>query len=259
MTNAISMAGLTKHYKGVDALTDLTIDVPAGTVYGFLGPNGAGKTTAMKVIAGLARATAGGATVNGVPVSPAGTHRRHLGYLAQDPRFYGWMTGRETLRYVARFRGSDADREQRISTLLERVGLADAGDRRTSTYSGGHAPATRHRSGPGRPPGRHPPRRTGLGARPDRPQGRARAHAGAQGRDDRLLLDPHPRRRPAGQRPRRDPRPRSPGEGGPHARPSRIVHQEHAPGRPWRSIAGDRGRASRARRRRHRDPCLPRG
>ncbi len=137
MTNAISMDGLTKHYKGVQALTDLTLDVPTGTVYGFLGPNGAGKTTAMKVIAGLARATAGGATVNGVRVSPAGTHRRHLGYLAQDPRFYGWMTGRETLRYVARFRGADADREQPISRLLERVGLADAGERRTSTYSGG--------------------------------------------------------------------------------------------------------------------------
>ena len=49
MTNAISMINLTKHYNGVEALTDLTLDVPAGTVYGFLGPNGAGKTTAMKV------------------------------------------------------------------------------------------------------------------------------------------------------------------------------------------------------------------
>ena len=56
MTNAISMEGLTKHYKGVQALTDLTLDVPAGTVFGFLGPNGAGKTTALKVLAGLARA-----------------------------------------------------------------------------------------------------------------------------------------------------------------------------------------------------------
>ena len=56
MTNAISMAGLTKHYKGVQALTDLTLDVPAGTIFGFLGPNGAGKTTALKILAGLARA-----------------------------------------------------------------------------------------------------------------------------------------------------------------------------------------------------------
>jgi ABC-2 type transport system ATP-binding protein len=137
MTNAISMKGLTKHYRDVQALTDLTLDVPAGTVFGFLGPNGAGKTTALKVIAGLTRATAGSATVNGVPVSPAGEHRRQLGYLAQDPRFYGWMSGRETLRYVARFRGLTDERERRIDDLLERVGISEAADRRTSTYSGG--------------------------------------------------------------------------------------------------------------------------
>ncbi len=137
MTSAISMHGLTKHYPGVQALTDLTLDVPAGTVFGFLGPNGAGKTTALKVLAGLANATGGEATLGGIPVSAGGEHRRHLGYLAQDPRFYGWMTGRETLRHVARFRGVGSDRESRIADLLERVGIADAADRRTSTYSGG--------------------------------------------------------------------------------------------------------------------------
>jgi ABC-2 type transport system ATP-binding protein len=137
MTNAISMVGLTKHYKGVQALTDVTLDVPAGTIYGFLGPNGAGKTTALKILAGLARPTAGHATLNGVAVSAAGDHRRDLGYLSQDPRFYGWMTGRETLRYVASFHGTDGNREGWIDQLLERVGIAEAGDRRTSTYSGG--------------------------------------------------------------------------------------------------------------------------
>ena len=137
MANAISMVGLTKHYKGVQALTELSLDVPAGSLFGFLGPNGAGKTTALKILAGLARATAGSAIVNGVPVSAAGEHRRQIGYLAQDPRFYGWMTGRETLRYVARYRGVDAQREPWIASLLERVGIAEAADRRTSTYSGG--------------------------------------------------------------------------------------------------------------------------
>src|SRR6478609_11250988 len=137
MTNAISMTGLTKHYKEVRALTDLTLDVPDGTVFGFLGPNGAGKTTALKILAGLASATAGSATINGVPVSAAGEHRRQLGYLAQDPRFYGWMTGRETLRHVARFRDTGTYSESLIASLLERVGIADAADRRTSTYSGG--------------------------------------------------------------------------------------------------------------------------
>ncbi len=137
MSNAISMVGLTKHYKGVQALTDLTLDVPAGTVFGFLGPNGAGKTTALKILAGLARPTAGNASINGVQVSAAGDHRRELGYLAQDPRFYGWMTGRETLQFVASLHGSDPDRDRWIGQLLERVGIAEAADRRTATYSGG--------------------------------------------------------------------------------------------------------------------------
>lgn len=137
MTHAITTTGLTKRYGDVAALTDLTLDVPEGTIFGFLGPNGAGKTTALKILAGLARATAGQATIAGIPVSAAGDHRRRLGYLAQDPRFYGWMTGRETLRHVARYRGLEQGREARIDALLARVGLADAGDRPTAGYSGG--------------------------------------------------------------------------------------------------------------------------
>ena len=69
MTAAISMDRLTKHYGGVQALTDLTLDIPTGTVFGFLGPTGAGKTTAHKVRAGLARATSGTATVTSA-ISP---------------------------------------------------------------------------------------------------------------------------------------------------------------------------------------------
>jgi ABC-2 type transport system ATP-binding protein len=137
MTNAISTTGLTKRYRRVTALADLTLDVPAGTVFGFLGPNGAGKTTAMKILAGLARATGGSAAINGVPVTPAGLHRRELGYLAQDPRFYDWMTGRETLEHVARFHGPGARTSGRIAELLDRVGVADAADRPTREYSGG--------------------------------------------------------------------------------------------------------------------------
>ena len=89
MTNAISMNSLTKHYKDVRALTDLTLDVPAGTVFGFLGPNGAGKTTALKVLAGLAHATAGSAT-NGVAVSAAG---RSTTSSATSPRTRGSTDG----------------------------------------------------------------------------------------------------------------------------------------------------------------------
>jgi ABC-2 type transport system ATP-binding protein len=136
-TTAIATAGLTKHYPGVAALTDLTLDVPSGSIFGFLGPNGAGKSTTLKVLAGLSRPTSGSATVAGVPVGAGPAYRRHVGYLAQEPQFYDWMSGRETLRFVASlFGGGDAARTG-IDAILARVGLADAADRRTSTYSGG--------------------------------------------------------------------------------------------------------------------------
>jgi ABC-2 type transport system ATP-binding protein len=136
MTAAIELHGLTKRYGRVEALTDLTLEVPNGSVFGFLGPNGAGKTTALKLLAGLTRATSGSAAINGVPVNVQGGHRSEFGYLAQDPRFYGWMSGRETLEYVARLH--PARRAARSADdLLALVGLADAADRRTGTYSGG--------------------------------------------------------------------------------------------------------------------------
>lgn len=136
MTAAISINGLSKRYRGVAALTNLTLDVPGGSIFGFLGPNGAGKTTALKMLAGLTRATSGGATVNGVPVGLQGPHRAHIGYLAQEPRFYGWMTGRETLDYVASFYRGGFTRS-RADEIIELIGLTDAAERPTKTYSGG--------------------------------------------------------------------------------------------------------------------------
>ncbi|MFL5681267.1 MAG: ABC transporter ATP-binding protein, partial [Chloroflexota bacterium] len=136
--SAISTAGLTKHYPGVAALTDLTLDVPAGSIYGFLGPNGAGKSTTLKMLAGLTRPTSGSASVAGIPIAAGADYRREVGYLAQDPRFYDWMTGRETLEFVTSL--YPADRRSDAAALdatLARVGLADAAKRKTGTYSGG--------------------------------------------------------------------------------------------------------------------------
>jgi ABC-2 type transport system ATP-binding protein len=136
--SAISMAGLSKVYPGVAALTDLSLDVPVGSIYGFLGPNGAGKTTTLKILAGLTRPTRGSAAVTGIPVEAGPAYRRQVGYLAQEPRFYDWMTGRQTLRFVNSLYPSDAQADEaRIEVTLRRVGLADAADRRTGTYSGG--------------------------------------------------------------------------------------------------------------------------
>jgi ABC-2 type transport system ATP-binding protein len=135
---AISTAGLTKHYPDVQALTDLTLEVPAGSIYGFLGPNGAGKTTALKLLAGLTRPTRGSATVASVPVEAGPAYRRQVGYLSQEPRFYGWMTGRETVAYVASLYPADGRPDKRrVQEVLDRVELAEAADRPTKTYSGG--------------------------------------------------------------------------------------------------------------------------
>jgi ABC-2 type transport system ATP-binding protein len=135
MEPAITISGLSKRYRDVAALNDFSLDVPTGSVFGFLGPNGAGKSTALRILAGLSRATSGSATVAGHVVGRGGAHREAVGYLAQEPRFYGWMSGREVLDYVAGF--YPGRRGPRAGDLLDLVGLTDAGDRPTRTYSGG--------------------------------------------------------------------------------------------------------------------------
>jgi ABC-2 type transport system ATP-binding protein len=135
---AVVCRGLSKRYGDVAALVDLDLEVPAGTVFGFLGPNGAGKTTTLRLLTGLAAPTAGTATVAGIEVRPGATGRVPCGYLDQDPRFYGWMRGRELLALVADLHGlRGAERAARIDEALQLVDLADAAGRRIGGYSGG--------------------------------------------------------------------------------------------------------------------------
>ncbi|HEX6131165.1 MAG TPA: ABC transporter ATP-binding protein [Actinomycetota bacterium] len=137
--DAVTTTGLTKHYGPVVALDSLDLEVPAGVVFGLLGPNGAGKTTTIRLLTGLARPTAGRATVAGIVVGAdeAGLRRR-IGWLDQDPRFYGWMRGRELLELAGRLHGIDgAELRRRVSETLELVGLVDAAERRIGGYSGG--------------------------------------------------------------------------------------------------------------------------
>ncbi len=136
---AIEARGLTKRYGDVLALDALDLVVPAGSVFGFLGPNGAGKTTTLRLLSGLGHPTAGSATVAGVPVGRGGLDlSARIGYLDQDPRFYGWMTGRELLAFVGRAYGMAGERlRSRVDEVLEIVGLVEAAGRRVGGYSGG--------------------------------------------------------------------------------------------------------------------------
>jgi len=142
---AVACRGLTKRFggaSGVLAVNGLDLDVPAGSVFGLLGPNGAGKTTTLRLITGLARPTGGTVAIDGVQVAGEADRglgtRRAIGVLDQDPRYYGWMTGRELVVLAGRLQGlSSSDAAGRATETLDVVGLSDAAKRRISGYSGG--------------------------------------------------------------------------------------------------------------------------
>jgi ABC-2 type transport system ATP-binding protein len=131
---------LCKTYKKIQALQSLDLNVQANSICGFLGPNGAGKTTTIKLLLGLARPSSGDGKVFGLDILKENDQiRRRVGYLAQDPHFYEYMTARETLRFTASFfyERTRAAIEQRVSETLDLVGLADKADRPIKGFSGG--------------------------------------------------------------------------------------------------------------------------
>jgi len=136
----IQTQSLSKTYKGVQALKSLNLTVRQNSIFGFLGPNGAGKTTTIKLLLGLARPTAGSASVFGLDIQRDSVAiRKRTGYLAQDPRYYENSTARQILRYTLHFffEGPKALLDERIQETLELVGLADKADRPLRGFSGG--------------------------------------------------------------------------------------------------------------------------
>jgi len=137
---AIETQALSKSYKEVDALRSLDLKVASNTIFGFLGPNGAGKTTTIKLLLGLARPSSGGAKVFGMDIGQNSVQiRKRVGYLAQNPNYYDYMTARETLRLRARFfyTGTKNAIEERVAETLELVGLENKADRPIKGFSGG--------------------------------------------------------------------------------------------------------------------------
>jgi ABC-2 type transport system ATP-binding protein len=140
---AITVRGLTKvfpipfHRQSVVAVRDLNLRVEAGEVYGLLGPNGSGKSTTLKIILGLVSPTRGYTEIFGRD-SRLVESREAVGFLPENPYFYKYLTGAETLRFFGRLCGLHQSRlRKRIEELLDLVGLTNARHRRLGTYSKG--------------------------------------------------------------------------------------------------------------------------
>jgi ABC-2 type transport system ATP-binding protein len=129
--NVVQTKELTKRYGDRLAVDRVSMTVRRGEVYGFLGPNGAGKTTTLRMMLGLVRPTGGSATVLGRPVGSAEVNAR-VGALVEGPGFYPYLSGRDNLRVMARYRGLP---DGVADAALRRVDLAGRGADRFKAYS----------------------------------------------------------------------------------------------------------------------------
>ena len=121
----------------VVAVRDLSIKVEPGEVYGLLGPNGSGKSTTLKILLGLVSPTRGQTKVFGED-STWVRSRNDVGFVPENPYFYKFLSGAETVRFFGKLSGmGGAVLEARVKELLELVGLTEAGDRRVGAYSKG--------------------------------------------------------------------------------------------------------------------------
>ncbi len=141
-TPAIEVSGLTKVYGDVRAVDGIDLDVPTGSVFGFLGPNGAGKTTTLRIITGLAHASAGEVRILGRSITDPETSRS-IGFLPDVPGFYPWMTAEEFLRFSGGLFGiAGSTLEKRVKGLLDLAGLSGV-----KTRVGGYSRGMKQRLG----------------------------------------------------------------------------------------------------------------
>ena len=140
---AVEVEALTKVFpipfrkQSIVAVRDLNLRVEPGEVYGLLGPNGSGKSTTLKIVLGLVSPTRGRTQIFGRDSSVVAT-REAVGFLPENPYFYKFLTGAETLRFFGKLCGlSGSELRDRVQELLDLVGLTEARNQRLSTYSKG--------------------------------------------------------------------------------------------------------------------------
>ncbi|MCW1883657.1 ABC transporter ATP-binding protein [Luteolibacter flavescens] len=134
---AVDIEYLRKRYGGFEALAGVALQVPRGSVFGLLGPNGAGKSTLVKSLLTIVRPSECRGSMLGQPIGHRKTLSR-VGYLPEHARFPEYLTGREVIGYSAGLAGVPrGTTRERTARLLERVGMAEWGDKKLGTYSKG--------------------------------------------------------------------------------------------------------------------------
>src|SRR5688572_8534352 len=137
MSPIIEVKGLTKAFKGITAVDDLSFSVPKGEVYGFLGQNGAGKSTTIRMLLTLIAPTAGSISILGKDLY---LHRKEVlqqaGAIIEKPDLYKYLTALENISIMARLSGIKPKKKELLNQL-ERVGLAERANSKVKTFSQG--------------------------------------------------------------------------------------------------------------------------
>jgi ABC-2 type transport system ATP-binding protein len=128
----IEALNLTKEYAGTRVVSDVSLVAKAGEVTGFVGPNGAGKSTVLRIIAGITAPTSGSVRVGGVNHQLATHPAANLGVFLSAEWIPGSMTAASFLSYVC---GTQGLRRQRVTELLDLVGLSDVAHRKVKNFS----------------------------------------------------------------------------------------------------------------------------
>jgi len=134
---SIEILSLSKRFGRVEALKNVSLEIPSGRITGLLGPNGAGKTTLIKAMAGSVRPTSGSVSVfSHDPVKNRKELKKRIGYMPQSPAVYEDLSARENVTFFARLHGLE-DINSKTGNILEFTGLADRADDPVHTFSGG--------------------------------------------------------------------------------------------------------------------------
>ncbi|MDR1864399.1 MAG: ATP-binding cassette domain-containing protein [Bacteroidales bacterium] len=129
--NVLTLSGITKRYKSVTALSDVSFSVPEGSVFGILGPNGSGKTTLLGIVTDVLKASAGSYRFFDGSL-PAHDLRKEMGVLLETPNFYPYLSARQNLEVAAKIKRCDFSN---IDAALRKVDLFDRQHSSFKTFS----------------------------------------------------------------------------------------------------------------------------